>query len=453
MHNQSLKILYIAHRIPYPPNKGDKIRSFNEIKHLSSSHNVDLVCLSDNADDLKYKSNLKKYCRRVFVQHFKVSQAKLRGLVSLIKGKTISVGYFYSKKIQQVIDQWLSDTVYDAIICFSSPMAQYLFRSSFLSHRFSKFQQPATSNQQLIMDFCDVDSEKWLQYSQRSKFPLNLIYRIENKRLLKYEKKINKSFDSSVFVSQQEADLFQRLFPEAENVSVIENGVDHEYFSPEPRTLNPEPQPPSLPASGPISPCAMQHALCDTNQQRATSNEQPILLFTGAMDYWANVDGVLWFCEKILPIIRAGYSKVQFYIVGNNPNPEIQKLGHNNKSINITGFVEDIRPYYNNADVCVIPLRIARGIQNKVLEAMSMGKAVATTSAAVQSIKATSGVHLLVEDNSDKFAEAIFKLLENHSLRINLGTNARQFVKSNYNWQTNMKKFHKLMGQREAGRL
>ena len=157
------------------------------------------------------------------------------------------------------------------------------------------------------------------------------------------------------------------------------------------------------------------------------------------MDYWANVDGVLWFCEKILPIIRDRYSKVQFHIVGSNPNPEIQKLGHNNKSINITGFVEDIRPYYNNADICVIPLRIARGIQNKVLEAMSMGKAVVTTSAAVQSIRATPGVHLLVEDNSDKFAEAVSMLLENHSLRNYLGTNARQCVKSNYNWQENMK--------------
>jgi sugar transferase (PEP-CTERM/EpsH1 system associated) len=416
-----MNILYIAHRIPYPPNKGDKIRSFNEIKHLSSSHKVDLVCLADNIDDLKFKSDLEKYCRRVFVQHFKISQAKLRGFINLIRGKAISVGYFYMKKIQQVIDQWLSDTVYDAIICFSSPMAEYVLRLPEIRDQRSEVrgQKPVTRNPQLIMDFCDVDSDKWLQYSQRSKFPLNLIYRIENKRLLKYEKKINKSFDNSVFVSQQEADLFYRLFPEAENVSVIENGVDHEYFSPESRTLNPDPR---------------------------------TLIFTGAMDYYANIDGVKWFCEKIFPIVKDRYPKVQFYIVGSNPNPEIQKLG-SNKCINVTGFVEDIRPYYNNADVCVIPLRIARGIQNKVLEAMSMGKAVVTTSTAVQSIKAISGVHLLLEDNFDKFAEAVSMLLENHTLRNYLGTNARQFVKSNYNWQGNMKKFDELMGQAEAGRL
>lgn len=410
MDNQSLKILYIAHRIPYPPNKGDKIRSFNEIKHLSSSHNLDLVCLADNADDLKFKSDLEKYCRRVFVQYFKSSQAKLRGFINLINGKAISVGYFYRKKVQQIIDQWLSDTVYDAIICFSSPMAEYLFRSPFLSQCFSKFSQPATFNPQLIMDFCDVDSDKWLQYSQRYRFPLNLIYRIEYKRLLKYEKKINRFFDNSVFVSQQEADLFCRLFPEAKNISVIENGVDCEYFSPEFQTLNPDPR---------------------------------TLIFTGAMDYWANVDGVLWFCEKILPTIMAGYPKTQFYIVGSNPNAKIQEL-ERNKGINVTGFVKDIRPYYNNADVCVIPLRIARGIQNKVLEAMSMGKAVVTTSAAVQGIRATPGVNLLVEDDFSKFAEAVSMLLKNNSLRNYLGTNARRFVKSNYNWQTNMKKFDEL---------
>ena len=303
-------------------------------------------------------------------------------------------------------------------------MAEYILNQS--------TNQLINQSTKTIMDFCDVDSEKWLQYSQRSKFPLNLIYRIENKRLLEYEKKINRSFDSSVFVSQQEADLFYRLFPEAENVSVIENGVDYEYFSPEN-------------SSNQHSSKLKAQSSESSNQQPETRNPiSPILLFTGAMDYWANVDGVLWFCEKIFPIIRDRYSKVQFHIVGNNPNPEIQKLG-NNKDINVTGFVEDIRPYYNNADICVIPLRIARGIQNKVLEAMSMGKAVVTTSAAVQSIRATPGVHLLVEDNSDKFAEAVSMLLENHSLRNYLGTNARQFVKSNYNWQKNMKKFDKLI--------
>lgn len=402
-----MKILYLAHRIPYPPNKGDKIRSFNEIKYLSTSHEIDLVCLADNPDDLRFQKDLEKYCNRVFVLPFRTTQAKLKGFANLAAGKAISVGYFYSKKIRQIVDKWMADTDYDAIICFSSPMAEYIFRSEFIN----SFKTPhfSRSKPRLVMDFCDVDSDKWLQYSQRSKFPYNLIYRIENKRLLEYEKKINKAFDHSVFVSGQEADLFFKLFPKAKNVGVIPNGVDHEYFSP-------------------------QTATDPTNQ----------LMFAGAMDYFANIDGVKWFCEKIFPKIKADYPKVQFYIVGNNPQTAVQEL-EKNKDVIVTGFVEDIRPYYQAADITVIPLRLARGVQNKVLEAMSMGKAVVTTFAAIQGITAVPGEHLLVADNPDDFADTVSILLKDKDLRTQLGTSARQFVKSHYNWQTNMKRFEDLI--------
>jgi sugar transferase (PEP-CTERM/EpsH1 system associated) len=421
-----MKILYLAHRIPYPPNKGDKIRSFNEIKYLSTFHEIDLVCLADNPDDLRFQEDLEKYCNRIFVLPFKTTLAKLKGLANLATGKSISVGYFYSKKIQQKVDKWMTETDYDAIICFSSSMAEYIFCSPLLISRFSNHltlsdPQPSTRNLQLatrnpstklIMDFCDVDSEKWLQYSQRSKFPLNLIYRIENKNLLEYEKKINKAFDYSIFVSGQEADLFFRLFPKAKNVAAIPNGVDHKYFSPK-------------------------------NPNNA-SNLINQLMFAGAMDYFANIDGVKWFCEKIFPKIKADYPKVQFYIVGSNPQTAVHDL-EKNKDVIVTGFVEDIRPYYMAADVCVIPLRLARGVQNKVLEAMSMGKAVVTTSAAIQGITAVPGEHLLVADNPDDFADTVSMLLKDKDLRTQLGTSARGFVKSHYNWQTNMKRFEELI--------
>jgi len=417
-----MKILYLAHRIPYPPNKGDKIRSFNEIRYLSARHEIHLACLSDNKKDLDYQKDLYKYCKTVKVVSIDQRVSKLKAAACLFTRMPLSIPYFYSRKLQRHIDTLLAARRFDVIFCFSSPMAEYILNRStndLINH-----------STKTIMDFCDVDSEKWLQYSQQSEFPLNLIYRTENRRLLKFEKKINKSFDNSVFVSQQEADLFYRLFPEAKNISVIGNGVDHEYFSPESRTLNPELRQLNKAQSSKLkTPCS------------ATS---PILLFTGAMNYWANVDGVLWFCEKILPIIKAGYPEVQFYIAGSDPKAEIQEL-ERNKGIKVTGFVEDIRPCYKAADICVIPLRLARGIQNKVLEAMSMGKAVVTTSNAVQSIMATPGVHLLVEDDVNKFAEAVSTLLGNHSLRNYLGENARQFVKSNYNWQKNMKKLENLL--------
>jgi sugar transferase (PEP-CTERM/EpsH1 system associated) len=431
---ESMEILYIAHRIPYPPNKGDKIRSFNEIKYLSTNHEVDLACLADNPADLKYVNELRTYCKRVCVMPLNRTARKLRSMTSLIGKKPLSVGYFYSYALQRTIGHWLSTNAYDAIICFSSPMADYLFHSPYFASRLSA--QPATRNAQsnklatrnlelgtpkLIMDFCDVDSDKWLQYSSRCPFPFNLVYRIENRRLLNYEKKINFHFDQSVFVSQQEADLFYRLCPETRNVSVIPNGVDSEYFSPKPNKPN-EPNKPKQP-------------------------NKPLLLFTGAMDYYANVDGVTWFCNEIFPMIKRDFPESQFCIVGSNPHPRVKDLA-NHDSVRVTGFVEDIRLYYQTADVCVIPLRLARGVQNKVLEAMAMAKPVVTTTRAIEGIHAIPEEHVLIEDTGPSFSGAVSNLLKNQDLGTRLGARARAFVKANYAWPTHMKKFETLLQAR-----
>jgi glycosyltransferase involved in cell wall biosynthesis len=210
-----------------------------------------LACLADNPADLKYVNELRTYCKRVCVVPLNRTARKLRSMRSLISKKPLSVGYFYSSALQRTIGHWLSTNAYGAVICFSSPMAEYLFRSPYFASPLSaqaetRNAQPnklATRNakraaSRLIMDFCDVDSDKWLQYSNRCPFPFNLVYRIENRRLLNYEKRINFHFDQSVFVSRQEADLFHRLCPEARNVSVIPNGVDSEYFSPKPNKPN-----------------------------------------------------------------------------------------------------------------------------------------------------------------------------------------------------------------------
>ncbi|OQX01823.1 MAG: glycosyl transferase (group I) [Desulfobacteraceae bacterium IS3] len=438
-----MKILYIAHRIPYPPNKGDKIRSFNEVKYLSKQHDIDLICLADNPDDLRFKENLEKYCRRVFVQPFDTKLAKIRGLIRLLSGGSISAGYFYLKAVQKIVNQWLSDTKYDAVICFSSPMAEYLFRSNPLntSH--------LTLNTVFIMDFCDLDSDKWRQYSAQSLFPLNLIYRMEYKRLLEYEKKINAAFDHSVFVSGQEAELFYQLNPKARNVSVIANGVDSEYFCPKDLT----PRPPSLKGKGEksdASPLRSGEGQEAGLAEKSVGENSPLrfgegsgeglLMFAGAMDYHANIDGVQWFCKTIFPAIQAVHSDAQFYIVGSKPAPKVVELGKL-EGVTVTGFVEDIRPYYHAAQICVIPLRLARGVQNKVLEAMSVGKAVVTTSAAIRGISPVSDNCLMVADTPEEFAEKVLILLENADLRKSLGKNAREFVQSRYDWQTNMNKF------------
>ena len=404
-----MKILYISHRIPYPPNKGDKIRSFNEIKYLSSFHEIDLAALVDNPADFRYESDLKKYCKEVMLAPLSPLKGKVRGLYWLLRDMPLSAGYFYSGSLQKKIDMLLSRNDYDAIVCFSSPMAEYLYASQFCNRLFSKKKYP-----RLIMDFCDLDSDKWRQYAQNSTFPMNLIYRMEYKFLLEYEKKINRTFDRSIFISQQEADLFYHLYPRGCNISVIPNGVDHQYFSPQGSPLP------------------------------APEKKWPVLLFTGAMDYHANVDGVCWFCADIFPLIKKKYTDAQFYIVGSHPHPSVKEL-EKIKDVHVTGFVEDIRPYYEMADVSVIPLHIARGVQNKVLEAMSMGKAVVATSTAVKGIAADHQGNLQIADTAQDFARSVFLFLENEKLRHQVGSNLRSFVKTHYDWESNMKYLEELL--------
>lgn len=273
------------------------------------------------------------------------------------------------------------------------------------------------------MDFVDVDSDKWRQYADESSVPVKLIYWLESKLLVKYEKKINNGFDYSVFVSQPEAELFLRLNPAAKRVKAIPNGVDHVYFSPRSEgassaaVLNP-------PVSG---------------------SKTPVLLFTGAMDYHANVDGVMWFCNEIFPLIRRENPSAEFYVVGSNPTPEVKRLAEK-PGVKVTGFVEDIRPYYRVADVCVIPLRLARGIQNKVLEAMSMAKLVVTTSKALEGIGAMPEEHVLVADDAREMAASVSQLLRSEDKRKLLGQKAREFVVSRFDWSVNMRMFEDLLG-------
>jgi len=401
-----MKILYIAHRIPYPPNKGDKIRTFNEIKHLSASHEIHLACLADNPDDMQYETNLGKYCKKVRVIPLNTKLAKIKSLFALFGKAPLTVSYFYSRLLQKIINNWVSTTQYDAVLCFSSPMAEYLFKLPALNPSVNNPDHPV-----LIMDFCDIDSEKWGQYAKRSRFPLNIVYKIEKKRLFQYEKHINNIFHHSIVVSQREKDLFLELYPSAKNITAVPNGVDHEYFSP---------------SAG------------FTRFKSKKENHDPIIVFTGAMDYYANIEGVTWFCHEILPGIKKEFPKTQFYIVGSNPSSKVKDL-ENIKGVIVTGFVDDIRPYYQFADVCVVPLRIAAGIQNKVLEAMSMNKPVVTTTKALEGIHAVINEHIRIEDKSQNFSKTVSMLLKNSEKRKSLGLNAGKFVKQNFSWKVNMK--------------
>jgi polysaccharide biosynthesis protein PslH len=316
-----VNILFLAHRIPYPPDKGDKIRSFHELRHLSRGHRVFLGTTLDRPSDREYLEPLRTHCAEAEAASFNRRARLARNCLSR---RAFSVDSFYDPGLQHWVDCLLARERIDAVFCFCSVMAEYVFRTP-------GFRLNGMPRTRKIMDYVDLDSDKWRQYAEYRRFPLNLLYRIEKRRLFSYEMRINRAFDHSVFVAERERKIFEAQYPSAKAITVVPNGVDYTFFSPREENIRPGP---------------------------------PTLVFTGVMDYFANEDGVRWFCSEILPRIRQQVPHVEFCIVGNRPTPAVRKLGRL-PGVTVTGYVEDVRDYYSRADVCVIPLRIARGLQNK----------------------------------------------------------------------------------------
>jgi sugar transferase (PEP-CTERM/EpsH1 system associated) len=253
-------------------------------------------------------------------------------------------------------------------------------------------------NKPKIIDYIDVDYDKWRIYSERSHFPKSMIYRGEYVKLKKFEERINLQFDYSIVISESE----KKLLPKPSHVAVMQNGIDFHQFPP------------------------------------VEDYVKNSLVFFGAMNYFPNVDGVLYFHEQILPLIKNKVQDVQFTIAGMHPVKKIRKLA--SKNVIVTGYVPDIRSYVAHASVCVVPLRIAKGMQNKVLEAMAMEVPVVATTAANRGIGARDKKEILLADSPVEFAQATLALLMNGGLRKEIAANAKQFVLKNFNWEARLKK-------------
>lgn len=404
-----MKFLYLAHRIPYPPDKGDKIRTYHEVKCLAAAGEVYLVALVDDPQDLAHADELRRLCREVHLVPFTPRLKKVLALKGLLCGRPLTVEYFFERDMQTRVNALLARHKFTAVCCFSVQMAEYFFRAGLQANR-----GQGRNGTVVAVDFCDVDSAKWEAYAQISSWPLSWLYRREGRLLAAYEQRVAAAYDYSIFVSAREAALFHRRYPGGAGASlVIQNGVDLEYYRPG-RNALPEP------------------------------GAAPELIFVGAMDYYANIDGAVWFAERIWPLIRARFPEAKFTIVGAKPGPQVQRLD-NGCDILVTGYVPDVRPFYSRATVCVAPLRIARGIQNKILEAMAMARPVVCTPAAFEGIEATPGKDLLLAADESSFAGAVIDLLENAGLRDSLGGNARQAVERNYCWADALVRFRQLM--------
>jgi len=422
-----VNILFLCHRIPYPPNKGDKIRSFHEIRHLAREHSLYLAFLVDDERDLEHVAGLKDYCIDCRYDVINPQWQKIRSLPYLMTGTPLSVPYFYSARLQEEIDRLLDDVAFDAIVCFSSPMAEYVFRSR-------HYDGSRCGNARLIMDFVDVDSDKWRMYSGFSGFLHGAVYRREWQRLQEYEKRVGESFDWSVFVSDKEVELFRTFCPKARTMA-IPNGVDIDYFASAPdikTNLSNE-------RSDRMIRTESGNKRSDRTIRTESGNERSdrTVLFMGAMDYYPNEDAVVHFADDIWPLIRNELPDVRFVIAGSKPGPRVMALANRGEKIDVTGFVPDMRPYLAEAGVFVAPFRIARGIQNKVLEAMAAGVPVVARPEAVQGVTGHNG-SIRVESEPASFARAVVECLRDEQRRNVMISEARDFVATHHNWGRNL---------------
>lgn len=394
-------LLFLVHRIPYPPNKGDKIRSYHFLKYLATEFNVHLGAFIDDPHDWQYTGELDALCASAHFQGLQPLAAKLKSLQGLLTGQALSLPYYQSQGLQAWVDATITAHGIRKVLVFSSVMGQFVKPHHKLD---------------MVVDFVDVDSDKWRQYADKKQGVARWVYRREAERLLVYERQLAKRAQTNVFVSEQEAALFKKLAPELDGkITFVNNGVDTDYFSP--GRSYPSPYP----------------------------DNRDVLVFTGAMDYWANIDAVVWFAEQVFPLLQAEHPQLQFYIVGSKPSKAVLALA-DNPNIRVTGRVDDVRPYTAHARLVVAPLRIARGIQNKVLEAMAMGKPVVATTAAMEGIPCAQaeGLALAISDDALPMARQVALLLQSAMANMVAKAN-RDFVSAQFSWQQNARQLGALL--------
>ena len=393
-------LLFLPHRMPYPPDKGDKIRAYHVLRYLQRHFRVHLGTFIDNAEDARYAEHLASGCASSCFIRSHPRWTRLACLRGLVTDEPFSLPYFRHARLQRWVNRTLDAHAIGTALAFSGPMAQYL--PSHTEH--GKLMR--------VMDLVDVDSEKWRGYADGKPWPLSMLYRREGTQLLEYERLVARQFDQLMLVSRAEAALFRLRAPEAAHtIDYFNNGVDSEYFSPRHKLSNPYPA-------------------------------ARVVAMTGAMDYTPNIEAAVWFAERVLPSLRMQFPGLQFHIVGSRPAHRVLTL-RRLPGVVVSGTVADIRPYLRHADVIVAPLHIGRGVQNKVLEAMAMEKTVVATPQALEGISATVGAEVLRAADAGEFIYYVGRELVAPG---DFGVAARRRILRDYRWDDNLRRLGAALG-------
>jgi hypothetical protein len=389
-----MKILFVCHRFPYPPNRGGKIRPFHMIQHLGQKHSVVVASLAHSEQELKEGQPLREYCEDVIAEVLPSRTRWINAGRALFSSMPSSVAYFSSRRLKQRIQDAWRRFRFDAIL------VHCVFASQYVQDLSCGFR---------MLDFGDVDSVKWLDYAHFRRAPLSIGYRLEAEKLRRYEFQMAQTFDLCTATTLGEVEEIKKLNV-TRPTALISNGVDLAYFQPRPEN------PPS-------------------------SN---VLVFLGRMDYFPNIDAVLLFARDIYPLIRQAVPTAAFRIVGSNPSPAVLDLAKI-PGISVTGHVPDVRPYLLDAAVAVAPLRIARGTQNKILQFLALGIPVVTSPQAAKGIGAMPGKHFLVADGAEQFAAEVIRLLQDTKWRKKLSVEGREPLDSMHSWPSSMKVLDQLL--------
>lgn len=405
---RGMNILVVCHRVPFPPNRGGKIRPFNIIRHLSQANRVTVASLARSAGEAAEADGLRNHCEALLVETLDENTQFVRMLSRLPSAVPSSMGYFYSRRLAARIRERLSRDRFDLIIVHCSSVAPYVENINGAAK---------------LLDFGDMDSHKWLDYSRVRNFPLSTGYYVEGKKLKRAEISLARKFDFCTCTTRAELETL-RTYPVSTSNGWFPNGVDLEYFS--------------------------------FSSENYDSDE---ICFTGRMDYFPNQQAMAFFCKDVLPLVQHEHPAARLTIVGANPSAVVRELGRL-AGVSVTGSVPDVRPYLRKSAVTVAPLLVARGTQNKILESLASGTPVVASPEAAKGVDVVAGEHLLVGASPQELANQVLRLLRDPSLRHRLSLAGRARVETAHAWANSMTTLDGLIeeclacyhGQRERAR-
>jgi sugar transferase (PEP-CTERM/EpsH1 system associated) len=395
-----VRVLFACHRVPFPPKRGGKIRPLNIIRHLTSQgHRVTVASLARNAAEVEESKGLAAHCEAALVEVIPDYVAWPRMVAWLPSARPSSFAYFHSPRLARRVRQALAEGPFDLVFAHCSSAAPYVADA-----------QAALK----ILDYGDMDSQKWREYVHYKSFPLSAGYRLEAAKLERAERLLAQKFDLCTCTTAAELQSLRDLGVTSA-CDWFPNGVDATFFEPVPEY------------------------------------DADLIAFVGRMDYYPNQQGVTMFCRDVLPKLRARRPRLRFQIVGADPPEAIRELGKL-PGVSVTGSVPDVRPFLTRAALSVAPLAIARGTQNKILESMAMGVPVVCSIAAAGGVDAVPGEHLLTAANADEYVAAVSRILESPELRRQLALSGRARVLSHHAWRSSMARLDALIaGARSRG--